>query len=295
MSVHEVDEDGRQETEAPLHVFVRRLTTVPVKGTRLHEPTSVRFDMSGIVGDRLFYVIDEAGRPVNGRQVGELSTVNSSYDAATGELTLVFADDTRVCGVPGHTGESVVSDFFSHDVKGWFVDGPWAEALTDRFGRELHLMSTASPGEACDRHPVSIISTASMDYLATKTEDPAAGVDHRRFRMMLELGGCRPHEEDTWQGRFLRVGEAIVEVLEAVPRCSVIRQDPSTGIRSTDLLKLVNGYRSARASDEPWPIRQPPDERQIMFGRYGTVVSPGEVRVGDRVELLEREGLGEQP
>jgi uncharacterized protein YcbX len=267
--------------------FVTRLLTVPVKGTKIHEPTAVHLTLQGVVGDRAFYLIDDRGRAVNGRQVGELATVESWYDAEANRLGLLLPDGTVVEDEPRLTGGVVVTDFMSHDVKGTVVEGPFGQALTDFAGKSLRLVAAHEVGAGSDRHPVTLASSASLEFLRTRRPE-AHDVDHRRFRTLIEIGGCRPHEEDTWSGRRLQVGQAILDVLEPVPRCSVIRQDPNTGKRSFDALKELFAYRKGRdASAYGPPIQQPSSEHQILFGIYGVVRDAGDVWIGAEVVLLE--------
>ena len=100
-------------------------------------------------------------------------------------------------------------------------------------------------------------------------------VDDRRFRMLVTVAGCSAHEEDSWIGGLLRVGEATVRVLDAVGRCVVTTRDPSTGERDLDTLGLIRAYRG-----------QHPEHGSIDFGVHGEVVEPGVVRVGAPVEPL---------
>ena len=84
----------------------------------------------------------------------------------------------------------------------------------------------------------------------------------------------KPHEEDTWAGRPVRVGGAVIRIDEPVPRCVVTTLDPNTGIRDFPTLRVIRDYRGVNA------------ENQLEFGVYAEVVEPGEVRVGDAVEPL---------
>ena len=92
--------------------------------------------------------------------------------------------------------------------------------------------------------------------------------------MLFGIAGVRPHEEDDWLGRQVRVGDAVVRVLERVARCAITTQDPRTGERDLDTLRLIDGYRP----------RDPAGG--ICFGVWGDVVQPGRVRLGDPVEPL---------
>ena len=50
--------------------------------------------------------------------------------------------------------------------------------------------------------PVTLISEGSLNRLAREAGRDA--IDARRFRMLFELEGCDPHEEDTWDGAVSR-------------------------------------------------------------------------------------------
>jgi uncharacterized protein YcbX len=92
--------------------------------------------------------------------------------------------------------------------------------------------------------------------------------------MLVEIVGCSPHEEDSWAGRRVRVGEALLEVGGPVPRCATTTRDPSTGVRDFDTLREIAAYRGRR------------DGHDIDFGVYARVLEPGVARLGDPVEPL---------
>ena len=97
--------------------------------------------------------------------------------------------------------------------------------------------------------------------------------------MLVELGGCEPHEEDTWAGRLLRIGQAVVRVGGPIPRCVVTTLDPDEGVKDFDTLKAVAAYRGVTA------------DRDINFGVYADVVEPGMIAVGDEAALIDGRGL----
>ena len=68
--------------------------------------------------------------------------------------------------------------------------------------------------------------------------------------MLFDLDGCEPHEEDEWEGRPVRIGEAVVRPTLAVERCAVTTRDPETGRRDLDTLHLIRGYREPRGEVE---------------------------------------------
>jgi uncharacterized protein len=118
---------------------------------------------------------------------------------------------------------------------------------------------------------VTLVSDGSLARLAREAK--CDEVDARRFRMLFELTGCEPHEEDTWNGRLFSIGEAVVRVGGPVDRCAVTTRDPDTGERDLDTLRLLKSYRGQRESDGA-----------VLFGVYARVEQWGLVRVGDPVE-----------
>jgi uncharacterized protein YcbX len=248
---------------------VTGLAVTPIKATRLRPVESVTLGPSGAEGNRRFYVIDERGRMVNSKVVGELQTVIASLD--DGHLALTFPDG-RVIEGPVSTGAPVQTTFFSEPREARVVEGPWSEALSELVGRSLRLVDTDGSG-AVDRGPdgaVSLISKASLDRLASQADLPE--VDSRRFRMLIEVDGLEAHEEDAWVGRRARVGEALIEWGGHVGRCLITSRDPDSGRIDLPTLDLLREYRGDVATTEPLP-----------FGIYGSVVETGVVRIGDRV------------
>ncbi len=112
---------------------------------------------------------------------------------------------------------------------------------------------------------VSLISTATIRALAEAAGVP---VDHRRFRMnfVVDLGD-EPFAEKAWVGRQLRLGGAVIAVHEQDRRCQMITLDPETGASTPAVLKAAG------------------ELNEVYAGVYGSVLVPGEVRVGDAVAI----------
>jgi uncharacterized protein YcbX len=240
----------------------------PVKGLALLHPDEVHLGAEGVAENRRFFLVDERGRLFSGLRYGALVRVVPSFDAAEDRLALAFPDGEVVEGAV-EVGDHVETDFYDRPVRSRLVVGPWSDALSAYVGKPLRLVKTNRPGDACDVHKLTLVSDASVVELGRRAgrENP----DGRRFRMLIGLAGCEPHEEDTWNGRALRMGEASVRVLGPVPRCATTEQSPATGERDLETLRIVKGYRGMRG-------------KQIDFGVYGEVEEPGRVRVGDSVE-----------
>jgi len=186
--------------------------------------------------------------------------------------------DGTIIGGEVRLGREIGAVLYGYERPAREVLGPYAAALGDLAGERLTVVRMASENAGLDRADeggaVSIMSSAALASLAE-----AAGlgepVDARRFRMTFTIDGVPPHAEDGWLRRAVRIGEAVVRPGGNIGRCAVTTQDPDTGIRSLDTLKLIAQGRGHLPSTEPLPI-----------GVWAEVLVPGRVRVGDPVEPL---------
>jgi uncharacterized protein len=250
------------------------LSIAPVKGLALVHPEEIELERTGVAGNRRFYLVDGTGRQFGLIRHGELVQVRPEYDADRDRLTLRFPDGSIVEG-DLNLGEAIAARIGEREVPGRVVEGRWSEALSRHAGRPLTLVKTDRPGDAVDRGrgQVSLVSDASVEEIGRR--GGRDDVDARRFRMLLGVAGCDPHEEDEWVGRHLQVGEAVVRLRGHVARCAITTQNPDTGVPDFDTLRTIKAYRGLRNGG-------------LDFGVYGEVIEPGRVRVGDPVEPLEQ-------
>lgn len=254
-------------------ISVSRLSVTPVKGLALQPREEVLLTERGVLENRCFYLVGRAGMLISGINHGPLCTVRPAYDPDRELLTLAFRDGRVLEGSAVASGEAVETFFYGpRRVTGHVVPGPFAAALSQFVGQDVRLVRADRPGDACDVELVTFLSDASVEELGRQ-----AGLDvppdGRRFRMLVGLAGCRPHEEDEWTGAAMLIGEAVVRVGGPVPRCATTTRSPDTGARDLDTLRAIKAYRGLR------------DGKNIDFGVYGDVERPGRVRVGDPVSV----------
>jgi uncharacterized protein YcbX len=116
-----------------------------------------------------------------------------------------------------------------------------------------------------DTMPLSLLTTQSIAGLGRLAgTDLAPG----RFRPNLLVDACGSgFPEDAWIGRVLRIGGLRMRIDKRDQRCVVVTVDPVTLRRDPAILRTIARDRDAR------------------FGVYGSTVTPGQVAVGDPVEL----------
>ena len=252
---------------------VVRISIAPVKALQVVNLPEVELTHAGVAGDRRFWLVDRHRRLVNGKDHPELMQVQPGWDEASRRLSLAFPDGSVV------EGEVELGDLFEVELyrtphPSRLVSGPWQEALSEFVGEPLTLLW--SEGGAQDRGNdrggwASLISRGSLEQLGAEA-GATEPVDGRRFRMLFEIDGVEPHEEDTWLGNKVSIGDAVIVPLGDVGRCVVTTCDPETGLSDFDTLKVLAGYRREGVT-EPLP-----------FGVYCDVAVPGRVRVGDAVQ-----------
>ena len=212
-------------------MHVAELWRYPVKSMAGERLPAADLTPEGIPGDRGLYVVDRRGRIVSARTRPGLLRLHARLDEA---------------------GEPLVHDW------------PWRSGPVERTVEAL-----AGPGA----HLVRPEGLERFDMLplmiATDGAVAALGVDGRRLRPNLVIGGVPGLAEREWGGRQLRVGEAVIGLRDLRERCVITTFDPDTVAQDVEVLKRINREFTGR------------------FALNGWVSEPGRVAVGDRVELLE--------
>ncbi len=233
------------------HATIGRLAAVhryPVKSLSGEALTEVLLDERGLRGDRLWSVLDPDGKLGSGkssrrfRRMDGLLALTAAYDGDVPVVT--FADGRRLTPGPA-------------------LD----EALSRHVGRPVSLGREGGVSHF-DDGPVHLVTTSA---LRTVADEHGAPVDARRFRanLLLDNGTDAGFAEDGWYGARLAVGEALLEMVQPMPRCVMVDM-AQVGVPAGDgLLQTVT-------------TRHDGD-----FGVLLDVVRPGRVRVGDEVVLVE--------
>jgi len=141
------------------------------------------------------------------------------------------------------------------------------QEISNRYGSDVELMNLKHGifDEGC----ISVISLGTVNGIERES---GRDVDLRRFRpnVVIETDSAEPFEEDKWVGRTLVFGEGnsgAVRITMKDERCVMVNFDPDTAERDSEVMKTVVRLNENYA------------------GVYGTVVSAGELRVGQVVTL----------
>jgi uncharacterized protein YcbX len=253
---------------------VTMLSVTPIKGFGMTCPPSIEVAQHGAVGNRAFFVVDARERVLSITETGAFAGLQATWEPEARELTLTDGDRVLASGTV-ERGEAITGRNPYRELHGYVALGPWAGALSAVAGKPVRLVETAEPGGATGAHPVTLLGDASVAEL--ERQRSLAGVDRRRFRMLISFDGSPAHAEDEWRGRRARVGRAEIAVGGPVPRCAAIARRPDSGERDLPLLREIKSYRGLGQS-QLGPA--------VNFGVYATVLIPGAIAVGDTLELV---------
>jgi len=230
---------------------IHELARYPVKSMQGEALPSAALTLQGFADDRRYAFVQTASRSsfpwFTARELPELLYYRTSVEN------------------PG-TSEVAVKVATAHG-ENWPIESDdLRKALEARSGRSLFLLQDYRG--SYDVAPVSLISRQTVARIA---KESGTKENSWRFRpnLLIDLEGAGAVDELQWVGKTLRIGSvARIAVTEVDQRCVMITLDPATGQSSPEILKCVvqNHGKSA--------------------GIYATVLTPGEVRVGDPI-LLE--------
>ena len=189
----------------------------PVKGAAAHPAESIRLDADGVVGDRRSAVLTDTG---------DLLTADT--EPRLRDVLATAADD----GEPLLTVPAVAVG-----VRGVAADA----ALTAFLGRPVHL-APAAPARTLDA-PVHLVTRQALDAAARGEHDAAdcaCSLSEPRANLVIDAGDGR---EESWIGRRLAVGDAVLRVLRRPGHCLGVYADverPGT-VRTGDDVVLEQG------------------------------------------------------
>ncbi len=227
---------------------IRQLWRYPVKSMRGESLPATTLTLQGVPADRRFAFVQKNSR-------------NSFPWFTARELPELLCYSTRV----EETGPK------EYDVLVTTPDGETVpiqsdelrQVLESRSGKDLFLLQDYRG--SFDVAPISLISCQTVLQIAKESETEE---DPIRFRpnLLLDLESGDAFEELNWVGRILRVGDtARIAITQVDNRCMMITLDP------------------ANAKSSPAVLRTVAQQHNQSAGVYATVLTPGEVRVGDIV------------
>ena len=257
----------------------------PVKSMLGETCDEVEIDGLGVVGDRAQALVDvESGRVATAKQPRWWRSLLRCRASTVGGEVVVTLPDGRELG--SGAVDDTLSELLGRTVRmsgqrpdGIEIERPDPEQVlehgvdADLDAPLLEIAMGTPGGRFVDYAPVHLVTTATLDEV---------GVETLRYRPNIVVrtpNGTPPFVENSWLGRRLRIGGVEMEGTLPTPRCSVPTLEHGNLPRSKEALRtpaeLNKVWVSLLEADLP------------CVGMYTTIITPGVVRTGDALEVLD--------
>ncbi len=276
---------------------ISHLWQYPVKSMIGVEVPEATLGPDGMVGDRAWAVRDEVRGGIRGaKKIGDLMRFAARYPSAGFDtVEIVLPDGEVVSSIQADANERI-SAALSHHVTLWPLqpvgdldhyrrgkpdnDDQMTE-LRQVFGREADeplpdfsifppviFEYESPPGTYLDAFPLLVMTTSAMRALTEALPDSV--IDVRRFRpnLVIDTADQPGNPEFSWVGRRLHIGETVIDVPAACPRCVMVTREVTPAVPADRAV-----------------LRHVVRELDQNLGVYATVATPGVVRVGDPVTV----------
>lgn len=217
----------------------------------------------GLPFDRLWAVAHEmsdvdgadwapCGQFSRGAKAPKLSAISSELNEETGLVTLSHPERDNLTFDPDTEGDKLIA----------WTDGfiPANRAQSKRVVRGQTRGFTDSEFPS-----ITLCNFSSHRAVEEKLGNP---LSIHRWRGNLWVEGLAPWAEFDWIGRNVRIGTALLEVVEPTTRCLATHNNPETGQRDETVLAILDRFGHQD------------------FSVQTTVVEPGTIHINDRVELV---------
>lgn len=188
-----------------------------------------------------------------GARTQALMAITARWDGYARRMTLHHPDLGEIIFTPGEEDDRFLA---------------WIAPISpdDRFRPVALVRAPDRDMTDSDFPSVSIKNLASNAALAAHM---GQDLSIHRWRGNLWLANLPAWEEVSWIGHDIRIGAARLRVVDRIGRCKATTANPETGRVDADTL---SGLRSLIGKQD--------------FGVYAVVTEAGEIRPGDKVELL---------
>ena len=258
------------------HPRLGRLRIYPFKALDACEPDCIAIAPGGsLAWDRQYALQDADGRFLNGKRSEKIHALRSSFDLEKKTITLWTAQHTEKKTFEIVSGFIELEKYFS-EFLGQYVKIVRNEAL-------------GFPDDSEAFGP-TIISSATLETVASWFPGVTVENVRRRFRANLELDGVEPFWEDRLYGESGRtvafhIGSVLFHGVNPCQRCIVPTRDPETAQRFPDFQKIFQEKRRATLPAWANPERFDHFYRLAVNTRTGAGQAGKMIHVGDAVRV----------
>lgn len=260
---------------------IKGLYIYPVKGMLGVSISNASVEKNGLQHDRRYMLADLDGQLISQRNHPILTQMKpvrmeGAWSIEYKGLRFEIEDDSF--STVQYEVEVWGSRFFANEVSKrasqWFsnqlniqcriVVMPHKETRIKEFAKAPYRTSVSF----ADGYPILTLGTASLKTLNTRLE---SAIPPDRFRANILIDTSEAHAEDTWSD--FKIGDHVVlRNIKPCVRCQVITINQDTGLKGQEPTRTLATYRKF--------------DNGICFGSNVIVMAEGQIKVGDKIELL---------
>jgi len=225
---------------------IKSLWRYPVKSLLGEKANRLDIDVRGVAMDRLYAVANEQGKFGSGKNTRRFTRMDGLFSL-----------------VGKTTAEGVVIEFPDGVMLADKEDDLNAK-LSQALGQNVTLVREAKVSHFDDA-AIHILTTGSLSKLQALL--PLSVLDERRFRANIVIAAKPWFDDDYLLGKVITMGTVKLRVTHKAQRCRMIALAQGDLRHSPDVLKEVTKNFS------------------LHFGVYASVINPGSVALGSKVEI----------
>jgi uncharacterized protein YcbX len=262
--------------------YLKHITIFPIKSLDGLEVTQATFLKGGAIAhDREFAIVDQQGKFVNGKRTDKIHQLRSAFDLTARTVTITNQDTAQ--------SQQFHLDEERELLAAWFSD---FFGYTVALQQDLHI---GFPDDT-DASGPTVVSTATLEAIASWFPELSVEEVRRRFRTNLEIDGVPAFWEDQLFGEVgqlvpFQMGDVVLNGSNPCQRCVVPMRDSLRGDRYPNFQKTFITKRQETLPE--WTARQ----RFNHFYRLtvNTKVTASEagktIQIGDEIKLLSPSSL----
>lgn len=255
---------------------VAQISIYPIKSLDgLHRDRASVISPGTLAFDRRWSIVDSKGKYVNGKRNAQVHQLRCQFDLATPTVTLAHEKEPHASQFNLATQKKAINQW-----------------LSEYFQQPVFLQEKAEGGfpDDTEAYGPTIISTATLETVASWFPDLTLASARSRFRANLEISNVPPFWEDQLfseadTGVNFQIGSVAFQGINPCQRCVVPTRDPHTGECYPQFQRIFTQQRQATLPSWTTPSR---------FNHYyrlsiNTRIFPSQIgkviRIGDPVTI----------
>ena len=263
---------------------ISEINTYPVKSLRGISVKFAKVTDRGFEHDRRWMLIDHFGNFMTQREYPQMAFINVEIEdnglnvyhrnkkdldkhfvsfniSKTKAITVPIWDDTCTAFLVGKDSDKWFSEALEIECKLVYQPDDTRRSVDEKYSVKKEIVSFA------DGYPFLIIGQSSLDDLNSRLDE---SLPMNRFRPNIVFTGGEPYQEDKM--KKFKAGDIIFYGVKPCARCTITTTNQETAERLIEPLKTLATYRKV--------------ENKVLFGMNLLHKGSGEVRIGDKIELL---------